>query len=279
MKYQDGFFKGIRDTNIYYQSWLPEGDPRAVLLLAHGLAEHCGRYMNLVNHFIPVGYAVYGIDQIGHGKSDGTRVHVLRFEDFTDTLKIFFDMVREWQPEKPVFLVGHSIGGLIGAAYLLEHQAEFSGAVLSGPSVKVPDNISSTTILLGKVFSTLAPKLGLLSLEAEGVSRDPAVVEAYVNDPLVHRGKTTARLAAELLKAMQHVSAEGSGITLPILIIQGGNDRLVDPSGAQVLYRTVSSTDKKIKVYDGLYHEVFNEPEQDQVLGDVEEWLESHLGP
>jgi acylglycerol lipase len=279
MKYQDGFFKGIRDTNIYYQSWLPEGDPRAVLLVVHGLAEHCGRYMNLVNHFIPVGYAVYGIDHIGHGKSDGTRVHVLRFEDFTDTLKIFFDMVREWQPEKPVFLVGHSIGGLIGAAYLLEHQAEFSGAVLSGPSVKVPDNISSTTILLGKVFSALAPKLGLLALEAEGVSRDPAVVEAYVNDPLVHRGKTTARLAAELLKAMQRVSAEGSGITLPILIIQGGSDRLVDPSGAQLLYRTVGSTDKKIKVYNGLYHEVFNEPEQDQVLGDIEEWLESHLGP
>jgi len=277
MKHQDGFFKGIRGANIYFQSWLPEGDPRAVLLVVHGLAEHCGRYMNLVNHFLPLGYAVYGIDHIGHGKSDGTRVHVERFEDFTSTLKIFFDMVRQCQPGKPVFLVGHSMGGLIGAAYLLEHQAELSGAVLSGPSVKVPDNISSTTILLGKVFSALAPKLGLIALEAEGVSRDPAVVEAYVNDPLVHRGKTTARLAAELLKAMQRVSAEGAAITLPILIIHGGDDRLVDPSGAQLLYETVGSTDKKIKVYDGLYHEVFNEPEKDQVLGDVQEWLESHL--
>ena len=278
MKHQDGFFKGVRDTNIYYQCWLPEGDPRAVLLVVHGLAEHCGRYMNLVNHFLPVGYAVYGIDHIGHGKSDGPRVHVQRFEDFTATLKIFFDMVREWQPEKAVFLVGHSMGGLIGAAYLLEHQAELDGAVLSGPSVKVPDNISSTTVLLGKVFSALVPKLGLVALEAEGVSRDPAVVEAYVNDPLVHTGKTTARLAAELLKAMQRVSAEGAGITLPILIIQGGSDRLVDPSGAQLLYKRVGSTDKKIKVYDELYHEVFNEPEQAKVLGDVEEWLESHIG-
>ncbi|MBW1780493.1 MAG: lysophospholipase [Deltaproteobacteria bacterium] len=277
MEHQDGSFKGIRDANIYYQSWLPEGDPRAVLLVVHGLAEHCGRYMNLVNHFIPVGYALYGIDHIGHGKSDGTRVHVQRFEDFTDTLKIFFDMVRQWQPEKPIFLVGHSMGGLIGAAYLLEHQTELAGAVLSGPSVKVPDNISPTTVFLGKLFSTLAPKIGLVALEAEGVSRDPEVVAAYVNDPLVYRGKTTARLAAELLKAMQRVSAEGAGITLPIFIIQGSDDRLVDPSGAQLLYKIVGSTDKKIKVYEGLYHEVFNEPERAQVLGDVEEWLEAHL--
>jgi len=114
VKHLDGFFKGIRDANIYYKSWLPEGDPRAVLLVVHGLAEHCGGYMNLVNHFIPVGYAVYGIDHIGHGKSDSARVHVKRFEDFTDTLKIFFDMVREWQPEKRMFLVGYSMGGLIG---------------------------------------------------------------------------------------------------------------------------------------------------------------------
>jgi len=277
MKHQDGFFKGVRDAKIYYQCWLPDSDIKAVLLVVHGLAEHCGRYMNLVNHFIPVGYAVYGLDHIGHGKSDGARVHVQRFEDFTSTLRIFFDRVREWHPEKPVFLIGHSMGGLIGAAYLLEHQAELAGAVLSGPSVKVPENISSATIFLGKIFSSLAPKFGIVVLEAEGVSRDPAVVAAYVNDPLVHRGKTTARLAAELLKTMQRVSAEGAKITLPVLIVQGGSDRLVDPSGAQLLYDRVGSTDKKLKVYDGLYHEVFNEPEQAQVLGDVEEWLEAHL--
>ena len=170
MEHQDGFFKGIRKTRIYYQGWLPEGDPKAVLLVAHGLAEHCGRYINLVNHFLPLGYAVYGIDHIGHGKSDGARVYVQTFEDFTYTLKIFFDMVREWQPETPAFLIGHSMGGLISATYLLEHQAELAGAVLSGPSVKVPDNISSATIFLGRMFSVLIPKLGLVALEADGVS-------------------------------------------------------------------------------------------------------------
>jgi acylglycerol lipase len=277
MKHQEGYFKGVRDVSIYHQRWLPQGESKAVLLIAHGLAEHSGRYMNVVNHFVPLGYAVYGMDHIGHGKSAGTRVYVERFEDFTDTLRIYFDMVRSSEPDKPIFMIGHSMGGLICALYLLDHQVDFKCAVFSGPAVKVPDNISSITIFVGKIFSTLIPKLGLIQLEAEGVSRDPAVVQAYINDPLVYRGKTTARLAAELLKTMQRVTAEAGRITLPVLILQGGADRLVDPSGAQMLYDTVRSSDKTIKIYDRLFHEVFNEPERDQVLKDVATWIEGHL--
>ena len=277
MRHQEGTFKGIRDASIYYQCWLPEGESRAALLIVHGLAEHSGRYMNVANHFVPLGYAVYGVDHVGHGKSSGTRVYVERFEDYTETLKIYFDMVCRWQPDKPIFLVGHSMGGLIGADYLLSHQAELTGAVLSGPAVKVHDTVSPAAIFVGKVISVLMPKLGLIGLEAEGVSRDPAVVQAYVTDPLVCRGKVTARLSAELVKAIQLVTAEATKITLPILIVQGGADKLVDPKGAQMLYDAVSSADKTIKIYDGLYHEVFNEPEHDQVLGDIKGWLETHL--
>ena len=277
MRHQEGTFKGIRNASIYYQCWLPEGESTAVLLIVHGLAEHSGRYMNVVNHFVPLGYAAYGVDHVGHGKSSGTRVYVERFEDYTDTLKIYFDMVRHWQPEKPVFLVGHSMGGLIGAVYLLDYQAELTGAVLSGPAVKVHDTVSPAFIFVGKLISVLMPKLGLIGLEAEGVSRDPAVVQAYVNDPLVCRGKVTARLSAELVKAIRRVAAEATKITLPILILQGSADRLVDPKGAQMLYDAVNSVDKTIKIYDGLYHEVYNEPEHGQVLGDVKAWLETHL--
>ena len=170
MKHQDGTLKGIRNASIYYQYWLPEGESKAVLLIVHGLAEHSGRYMNVVNYMVPLGYAVYGIDHVGQGKSDGTRVYVKRFEDFTDTLKIYFDMVRNWQPEKPIFLVGHSLGGLISVAYLLDHQAELKGAVISGPAVKVGDTISPTAIFMGKVVSALMSKRGLMKLEARGVS-------------------------------------------------------------------------------------------------------------
>ena len=278
MKHQEGFFKGIRGANIYYQSWLPESEPRAALLIVHGLAEHSGRYGNVVNHFVPLGYAVYGIDHFGHGKSDGKRVYVKRFSDYTNTLKVYFGMIREWQPDKPIFLVGHSMGGLIGTVYLLDHQAELAGAVLSGPAVKIPKHVTPTMLFVGKILSALIPRFGLLPLDAVGVSRDPLVVKAYVSDPLVYRGKATARLAAEMIKAMQTISGQAARITLPIMIVQGSADRLVNPAGARMLYDAVSSADKEIRIYDGLYHEVFNEPEQDKVLRDIEIWLEVHLG-
>jgi len=166
--------------------------------------------MNVVNHLVPSGYAVYGIDHIGHGKSDGKRVYVERFQDYTKPLKNYFDMIREWHPKKPIFLVGHSMGGLISAACLLEHRDELSGAVLSGPSIKVSDNISKAIIFIGKLLSMIIPKAGLIQLDAEGVSRDPAVIDAYVNDPLVCTGKVTARLGAELLKTMQRVTKKAT---------------------------------------------------------------------
>ena len=276
MKHEDGFFKGVRSAKIYYQYWLPDGDPRAVLLISHGLAEHSGRYMNVVNHLVPHGYALYSLDHYGHGRSDGTRVYVKSFSDFTDVLSGYLSMVNKWQPDKPIFLLGHSMGSLIAAVFLLDHQSAFAGAILSGPSVVVPKNVSRATITMARMLSTIAPKVGLMALDARGLSRDQSVVRAYIDDPLVYTGKTTARLGYELLKAMGSVTREASKITLTIMILQGGADRLVDPDGARMLYETVGSTDKTLKIYDSLYHEVFNEPEHDQVLGDVEAWLEKH---
>ncbi len=277
MEHRDGFFAGVRDSAIYYQCWQPETGCKAILLIVHGLAEHCGRYMNVVNHFVPLGYAVYGLDHIGHGKSEGPRVYVGRFAEYTDTLKLYFDLIRLEHPDTPVYLVGHSMGGLIGALYLLEHQNELAGAVLSGPLVKMAGGVSPVVVFMGKLLSTLAPKVGLTALSAEGVSSDPAVVQAYVSDPLVYTGKITARLAGELIAATQRLTAEAAKITLPLLIVQGSADRLVDPAGAKLLYDTVSSVDKTLKVYEGFYHEVFNEPERAQVLGDVEAWLAQRL--
>ena len=276
MQHSEGTFSGVRNATIYYQNWLPDGDVKAVLLVVHGLGEHSGRYMNVVNHLVPRGYAVYALDHLGHGKSDGTREYVERFADFTDTLALYYRMVAGWQPGKPVFLVGHSMGGLIATTYLLDHQADFRGAVISAPAIAVGASVSSMTIALGKVAAVLAPKLGVLALDVNGVSRDPAVVQAYVADPLNFQGKTTARLAAEMLKAMPRVAAEVGTITLPFIVVQGSADRLVDPAGAQMLYDKAGSQDKTIKIYEGLYHEVFNEPEHDQVLTDVAAWLDAH---
>jgi len=277
MNHQEGFFEGVGSIRIYHQCWLPESEPKAVLMIVHGLGEHSGRYLNVVNHFVPMGFAVYGMDHPGHGKSEGTRKYVDRFEDFITNIRTCFDRIRNQQAGKPIFLVGHSMGGLIGAVYLLDHQAGLKGAILSGPSVKIPGNISPVTVFIGKMLVAIMPRLGLLKTAPEGVSRDPAVVRAYKDDPLVHKGKTTVRLAAEMVNAMQRVSSEAGKITLPILILQGGADWIVDPAGSRMLYDLVGSTDKELKIYDGLYHEVYNEPEHPQVLRDVELWIEARM--
>lgn len=277
MDHQEGFFRGADEKQIYYQAWLPEGETRAVLLIVHGLAEHSGRYLNVVNYFTPRGYAVYALDHIGHGKSEGDRVFVNRFEDFTRTVKIFFDKIRGWQPGLPIFIVGHSMGGLISSYYLLDHQEELAGAILSGAGVKIPDYVTGTTITMGKILSKLLPKAGLIGLEAEHICSDPAVVQAYVNDPLVYTGKTSARLAAEMLSAMQRVSSEAGRISLPVIMVHGSEDKLVEPAASQMLYDKVSSEDKTIKIYPGYYHEVFNEPGRDVVFNDLDAWLEAHL--
>ena len=276
MKHIEGYFKGAGNINIYYQCWLPKNEPKAILLVVHGLAEHSGRYINIANHFVPMGYAVYGIDHIGHGKSDGKRVYIEQFQDYIQTIKIYFDMIRDWQTEKPIFMIGHSLGGLITTAYLLKYEKELSGAILSGPAIKMPD-ISQITIYTGKILSLILPRIGLLQLNPDGVSRDPAVIDTYINDPLVYTGKITARLGAEMLKNMQEVTKHASNIGLPIMIMQGSDDKLVNPDGAQLLYDLVASKDKTLKVYDGFYHELFNEPGHEQVINDIKIWLEAQL--
>ena len=186
-------------------------------------------------------------------------------------------MVKQWQADAPIFILGHSMGGLISSYYLLDHQADFKGAIISGPAVKVGEGISQATITMGKILSKIAPKMGILALDVNAISKDPDVVKAYVNDPLVFHGKTPARLAAEMLSAMMRVTTEASKIRLPIILVHGSEDVLADPAGSQMLYDEASSEDKTLKIYDGLYHEVFNEPERDQVLKDVEDWLASHI--
>jgi alpha-beta hydrolase superfamily lysophospholipase len=257
--------------------WLPETEPTAVLLIVHGYDDHSGRYMNIINHFVPKGLAVYGLDHFGHGKSEGTRGYVRKFEDYTDTLQHFLSRIRNMHAERPVFPMGFSMGALITLVYLLDNQKECAGTVMIGPAVKVPENISAFTIFMGKILSAILPKAGILAFEDEDISKDQTVVEAYKHDPLVYRGKMTARLAAEILKALILFNKEGSQITLPMLIVHGSEDRVFEPENAQMLFDLIQSEDKQIKLYEGLFHEVFNEPEREMVLADVGEWLNRRI--
>ena len=277
MEHREGRFEGLKEVGLYYQSWLPDGDPLAVLLVVHGLAEHSGRYGNVVDYFVPRGYAVCALDHRGHGKSEGLRGHVERFSYYVTDLKTYFDIVRAEYGDKKIFLVGHSMGAMIATSYAVRHQDGLAGLLLSGVGLKPGASISPVLIPVVRLLSALLPKLGVTVLDASTICQDKAVVEAYVNDPLVYRGKTRARMGAELLKTIRELPREAPRINLPVLIMHGTSDRLCDPEGSRMLHEAVSSEDKTLKFYDGFYHEILNEPDRDQVLGDMAAWLAARI--
>jgi acylglycerol lipase len=277
MQHTEGKFTGRNNLNLYYQSWLPDGVPLAVLIVIHGIAEHSGRYANIVNYFVPKGYAVYSFDLRGHGKSDGIRSHVERFSYYLDDLKTFCDKVRDENKTAKIFLVGHSMGSTIALDYAIEHQSELNGLIVSGTTLKAGNSVTKVSILMAKILSVVMPKMGVAALDANGISRDKAVVAAYINDPLVYTGKLRARWGAELLKTMNKLQSTISELSLPILILQGTADRISDPSGSKMLFDGVGSKDKTLKLYEDFYHEIFNDPERQQVFLDMENWLKLHI--
>jgi len=276
MRHIEGEFPGYQDLNLYYQGWLPSNKPRALLLVAHGLAEHSGCYLNLVNHFVPQGYAIYSFDYQGHGKSPGLPGYIERFSYYINDLQVFGDMVRKKHKNTKFFLLGHSMGGTIAITYAIKHQDGLDGLLVSGATLQVGASVSPVMILAARILSRLLPKAGLDVIDATAISRDQDVVAAYVNDPLVYRGKIRARLGAEFIKATQKLLPQMAQINLPLLIMHGTADRLSEPSGSQILYQRVSSRDKTLKLYDGFYHEIFNEPGRQQVFADIEAWLDAH---
>ena len=277
MQHTEGKFTGRNNYNLYRQAWLPDGIPSAVLLLVHGFGEHSGRYSNLVNYFVPKGYAVYSFDLQGHGKSEGKRGYVERFSYYVDDVKTFYDKVREENKNAKIFMVGHSVGGTIATTYAIEHQSDLNGLIISAPFIKPGASITKLTVLMARILSVLAPKMGVSALDASTISRDKAVVDAYINDPLVYTGKMSARLGTELLSTMEKLPSKISGLSLPILIMHGTADRASDPSSSTMLFDGVSSKDKTLKLYEGFYHEIFNDPERQQVFSDMEAWLKLHV--
>ncbi len=277
MKHIGGRFRGYKNLNLYYQGWQPSSKPKAILLVVHGLAEHSGRYTNLVNHFVPQGYVVYGFDCRGHGRSDGLRGYAERFSYYLDDLHTFFNLLRDKYRDTRIFIVGHSVGGTIATAYAVRHQDKFDGLILSGATLKPGASLSPAKIMAARLLSVILPKIGVDVIDASALSQNQAVVDAYVNDPLVYHGKIRARLGAELIVAMQKLLRMMSQIRLPILIMHGTADRLSDPAGSKILYEQISSEDKTLKLYKDFYHEIFNEPGQAQVFMDMEEWLAARL--
>lgn len=264
-------------ANLFWQKWLPQECPKAIILLVHGYAEHSGRYQYFAEHCVGKGYAVFAVDHWGHGKSEGAPGFVPDFSVFRDGVDRLFDQVKQDFPDLPIMLVGHSMGGLISATYLLSEQQKFSACVLSGPAIKAAEEPSSVLKAISGFLSRFFPKLGVLALDANGVSRDPDVVADYLADPLVYNGKMGARLAAEMLANMAMVQENAGRISLPMLMLHGGKDSLAGVEGSEFLDTHISSHDKQLKIYPELFHEIFNEPEKDTVLKDMTDWLDAQL--
>jgi acylglycerol lipase len=261
-------------VELFARSWLPEGEPRDVVVIAHGYGEHGDRYAHVAERLVGRGYAVHAIDHRGHGRSGGRRALIDRMAIVTDDLRLFVERVRAQHGGGKVKLIGHSMGGAIAFKYALKHQASLSGLILSGPAVGPTVLGNQATVL--RLLSAIAPRLGTVVLPSDGVSRDPAVVRAYEEDPLVHHGKVPARTAAEMVLTADENLARAPEITVPTLVQHGSGDALVPAPANAKIYEAMGASDKTIRIYDGLFHEIYNEPEQDEVIGEMIAWLEAH---
>lgn len=274
----EGTFSSKDALKLFDRAWVPEGPPRAVLVVVHGLKDHSGRYASLGEAMSSRGWIVAAADLRGHGRSEGKRAFVRAFDDYLDDLGLLFAELEKGHPGLPTFLFGHSMGGAIATRYVLERKPKLQGLVLSGAALRAPPTVSAFAIRFTKFLSRIAPGAGVFKLPDEDFSRDPAQVQAIREDPLIHHKGAPARTAAELLGSMEKNRAEASKLSVPLWIIHGTADKLTDPRGSEELFGAASSADKTYKPYQGLYHDLLHEPEREQVLSDLAAWLTTRLG-
>ncbi|MCD4672821.1 MAG: lysophospholipase [Anaerolineaceae bacterium] len=277
--HSEGTFKTKDGLELYEQWWLPEDEFKGMVVIVHGWAEHSGRYAHVAAALNERGYGVGTFDQRRHGKSDpsGPSAKIKNFDDFWDDLDEFLERARKRSDGKPLFLFGHSLGGEIVVSYAINRQLALNGLLTSGATLQISKDISPLMVKLAGVVSKIALNLPTIVLDGTFISRDEEVVRKYDSDPLNYRGGVPVRTGAEINRIIKFIQANMEKITLPVLIMQGTADRLSDPQGSKDLYARAQSADKTLKLYEGLYHEILNEPEQDEVIKDIVQWLDAHL--
>jgi alpha-beta hydrolase superfamily lysophospholipase len=270
-------FDGVGGVRIVYDVWTPDVTPRAVVILSHGFGEHARRYDHVAQRFAQDALVTYALDHRGHGRSGGKRVLVKDISEYTGDFDTLVGIAGKEHPGATRIVLGHSMGGGIVFAYGVEHPDNYELMVLSGPAVAAQTAVSPLLARIAKTIGAIAPGLPLQQLDAGAISRDPAVVNAYNTDPLVHHGKVPAGLARALMLVGETMPQRAPSLTAPLLVVHGSDDHLIPVEGSRQLVAAVGSSDVELKVYPGLYHEVFNEPEQDQVLDDVVSWINARL--
>jgi acylglycerol lipase len=271
----EGTFKGVGGIAIFTRSWRPSGKPRGVVIISHGFNSHSGQYFWVAEQFLAAGLAVYALDHRGRGKSGGERFYVEKFADYVNDLATFIQFAKSQEPGLPVFLLGHSAGGVVSCQYAAQHQAELAGLICESFAFQVPAPDVVLAVLKG--LSHLAPHAHVLKLKNEDFSRDPKVVETMNNDPLIAGESQPAETVAEMVRADEQLRNEFPLITLPLLILHGTQDKATKPSGSQLFYDRAGSSDKTLKLYYGAFHDLLNDIDKEKVMADVMSWINSHL--
>lgn len=276
MKHEEMQWFSNDGLQLFAQKWEPEGEVKAVINLVHGLGEHSGRYQQWAEKLTGAGYAVMTFDLRGHGRSGGPRGHVSSFDRFADDVSLLLENSIQRFPGKPHFLYGHSLGGLIVLYYLIQRQPQLSGAVVTSAGLQTALTEQKFKIFLARLLGSIWPSSSLPSgLEPDTLSRDPAVVEAYKSDPLVH-DRISSGFGKSGLQAIEYIYNNASRINLPLLLMHGTADQLAFLSGSQKLVESISC-DYNFKAYENCAHELHYEPEKDQVFEDLQEWLDQKL--
>ena len=264
-------------SSIYYQRWWPAGDPpRAALVVVHGFGEHSELYRHLAEFFVERGYEVFALDLRGHGRSAGARGFIRKWEEYREDVNTLMEFARLTLPSAPVFLIGHSMGGLIAIEYALHYPERLAGLVAMGPALG-DIGVSRLLLRLSRLLSRVWPRFGLdTGLDSANMSRDPKVVERLDSDPMAH-GRGTARLGTEVVDTIAWVRQRAGDLKVPVLLQHGEDDKVALPDGTRWFFNRVVHPDKELKTYPGGYHNLFVDINWKEVLTDIDAWVKPRV--
>jgi alpha-beta hydrolase superfamily lysophospholipase len=261
--------------NIFVRSWRPAGAPRAVVVIVPGFNSHSGYYFWVATHLAAQGFATYAVDLRGRGQSDGERFYVQSFHDYVDDVATVVALAKTREPDVPLFVLGHSAGGVIACLYTLEHQPELAGLVCESFAFQVPAPDFALAVFKG--LSHVAPHAHVLRLKNEDFSRDAEVVAAMNADTLIAHETQPTQTLAEMVRADERLKNEFPLFTVPLLILHGTADKATRPAGSQMFFDMAGSSDKTLKLYEGSFHDPLNDLDKTTVMTDVTTWIARHL--
>jgi acylglycerol lipase len=268
-------FTGAGGLNIFFRSWRPNGNARGVVVIVPGFNSHSGYYDWVAQELTASGLAVYAVDLRGRGRSDGERFYVQTFADYVGDAAAIVTLAKSREPGLPLFLLGHSAGGVVASIYALENQRELAGLISESIAHQVPAPDFALAVFKG--LSHVAPHAHILRLKNEDFSRDPKVVQVMNDDPLIANETQPTQTLAEMVRADERLKEEFPLFTLPLLILHGTSDKATRPSGSQLFYDTAGSGDKTLKFYEGAFHDLLNDSDKQVVMSDIQSWIDARL--